>query len=128
MDIRVSSRPDETNGDRVSALIRDIEEAEDVLRLSLKRIAENLEEAKGIPPREFAERALMPEFEKMRKQAATALANYEHQLMLLRATAIEELVGGQGMTFTEVARRLSISRQMVARLYRSGKVQGAPTQ
>lgn len=75
---------------------------------------------------EMADETTVREFEAMRKEAVAALARYEHELALLRSLLIRQLVDGQGLTLTEVGHRLDISRQMVARLYRSGKGQSNP--
>jgi len=52
--------------------------------------------------------------------AATAIARYEHATMELRARVVRTLVDEGGLSLTAAARRLRISRQMVARLYRVG--------
>jgi len=74
----------------------------------------------------MAGEASVREFETMRKEAAAALARYEHELTLFRSALIQQLVDEQGLTMTEVGQRLEISRQMVARLYRAGKGQPNP--
>ena len=52
-----------------------------------------------------------------RRGAADALRGYERAMTHFRSTLIRGLVEGEGLSVAEVARRLSISRQMAARLY-----------
>jgi hypothetical protein len=48
-----------------------------------------------------------------------AFERFEGALTAYRARAIRALVDEEGLTFTEVGRLTGVSRQMVARLYRS---------
>ena len=52
-----------------------------------------------------------------RRGAADALREYERAMTNFRSTLVRGLVEGEGLSVAEVARRLSISRQMAARLY-----------
>lgn len=46
-----------------------------------------------------------------------SVRHYEHAMQALRGCVVTSLIDEQGMTFTEVARLMSVSTQMVRRLY-----------
>ena len=52
-----------------------------------------------------------------RRGAAGALREYERAMTNFRSSLVRALVDREGLPVAEVARRLSLSRQMVARLY-----------
>jgi hypothetical protein len=54
-----------------------------------------------------------------RLRTAGALAGFERSMMNFRVGLVRHLVDDEGLTFTEVGRRIGVSRQMTARLYRS---------
>jgi hypothetical protein len=55
-----------------------------------------------------------------RTGATDALHGYEHALAAMRVAIIRALVDGDGLSLTEVSRRVGIPRQAVARLYHQG--------
>jgi hypothetical protein len=55
--------------------------------------------------------------EALRRETARAFARYERAVKAFRGTAIRTLVDEEGVSLSEVSRRLSISRQMTTRLY-----------
>jgi hypothetical protein len=55
--------------------------------------------------------------EALRRKTATAFACYERAVRAFRGTVIRTLVDEEGVSLSEVSRRLSISRQMTTRLY-----------
>jgi len=61
-----------------------------------------------------------------RLAASEAFLEFEQSLMAYRATAIRGLVDEEQMTFTEIARLIGVSRQMVARLYRTAEPDTSP--
>ena len=122
----VSETRNDPGGSGLNPKIQAIHEAELEVRRSLGRIAERLDQARDTSVAEMAGETTVREFEAMRKEAAAALARYEHELALFRSLLIQQLVDEQGLTLTEVGHRLDISRQMVARLYRAGKGQSNP--
>lgn len=55
-----------------------------------------------------------------RRSAAAAFQDYEHAVAVLRGRVIRTLVDDQGVTLSALARRMGLSRQAVARLYKGG--------
>ena len=101
-----------------------LKKAEQEVRGALKDATSTMETVRvdriqGVPLPQLAERALSLEGRDIRRRAAAAIAEYEHAMMRFRATIIRELVNEHELNFAEIARRMKISRQMVARLYRS---------
>lgn len=60
----------------------------------------------------------------VRLSAADAFHEFERAVAEMRARVVCMLVDADGLSYTEVARRLQISRQAVARLYRAAKEEG----
>jgi hypothetical protein len=56
----------------------------------------------------------------MRVSAADAFREYERSIAALRAGVVRALVDEGGLSLTDVARRMKISRQAAARLYEAG--------
>jgi hypothetical protein len=56
-----------------------------------------------------------------RLSAADAFRDYEQAIASMRAAVVRALVDEGGLSLTEVARRLKISRQAAARLYEPGR-------
>jgi hypothetical protein len=59
-----------------------------------------------------------------RLSAADAFREYERAIASMRAGVVRALVDEGGLSLTEVARRLKISRQAAARLYESARERG----
>ncbi len=53
-----------------------------------------------------------------RLKSSAAIDAFEHAVMVYRVGLIRAMVDDEGLSFSEVGRRLGVSRQMVARLYR----------
>jgi hypothetical protein len=60
----------------------------------------------------------------MRLSAADAFREYERSIAALRARVVRALVDEGGLSLTDVARRMKISRQAAARLYEAGPPEG----
>jgi len=56
-----------------------------------------------------------------RQQVALSMERYESALRKLRERSALLLIEREGLTFTEVGRRMGVSRHMVARLYNSAR-------
>jgi hypothetical protein len=56
-----------------------------------------------------------------RLSAADAFREYEREIASMRCGVVRALVDEGGLSLTDVARRLKISRQAAARLYESGQ-------
>ena len=54
-----------------------------------------------------------------RLRSSAAIDAFEHAVMVYRIGLIRAMVDDEALSFTEVGRRLGVSRQMIARLYRS---------
>ncbi len=54
-----------------------------------------------------------------RLRSSAAIDAFEHAVMVYRVGLIRAMVDDEKLSFTEVGRRLGVSRQMIARLYRS---------
>jgi hypothetical protein len=54
-----------------------------------------------------------------RLRSSAAIDAFEHAVMVYRIGLIRSMVDDEEMSFTEVGRHLGVSRQMIARLYRS---------
>lgn len=57
----------------------------------------------------------------VRRRCGEALAEYARAVMLFRARMIRAMVDTEGMSLSEVSRKLGVSRQMVTRLYRAAE-------
>jgi hypothetical protein len=53
-----------------------------------------------------------------RLRSSAAIEAYEHAVMVYRAGLIRAMVDEEKLSFAHVARRMGVSRQMTARLYR----------
>jgi len=53
----------------------------------------------------------------MRRRAGAAVAGYERAIMIFRSRVVRSLVDDEQLSFSEVARRMGVSRQKVTRLY-----------
>lgn len=60
----------------------------------------------------------------VRLSAADAFREYERSIAAMRAGVVRALVDEGGLSLTDVARRMKISRQAAARLYEAGQVDG----
>jgi hypothetical protein len=53
-----------------------------------------------------------------RLRSSAAIDAFEHAVMMYRVGLIRAMVDEEELSFAEVARRMGVSRQMIARLYR----------
>lgn len=77
----------------------------------------------GRPVTEVADELIERGGPAIRNRTAQAFRDYERAIGALRAALVRTLVDEHGHTFTDVARRLTVSRQAIARLYRQGCVE-----
>jgi hypothetical protein len=104
--------------------IDDIDAAVVEVHDSVQRAADLLKQAKadrddGVPLPTTVDQLLAKGGRDARLRAARAIGAFEHAVMVLRARTLRALVDEEKMTLTDVARMMSISRQMCSRLYRS---------
>jgi hypothetical protein len=78
----------------------------------------------GIPMVDVVDRLIGAGGRDVRLATADAFHQFERALIEMRARVVCTLVDDDGLSLTEVGRRLHISRQAVARLYRHSKERG----
>ncbi|MEA2646234.1 MAG: hypothetical protein QOE92_1317 [Chloroflexota bacterium] len=79
--------------------------------------ATRIERLAGVSILTVADTTLAGSGDEARLQASVAMEEYEHAVMLFRRGMVRALVDEGGLSLTEVARRMGVSRQGVARLY-----------
>lgn len=82
--------------------------------------------SKGTPLVEIVDELISSGGRGVRLSAADAFHEFERAVAEMRARVVRMLVDEDGMSLTEVARRLQISRQAVARLYREANPGNEP--
>jgi DNA-binding transcriptional regulator LsrR (DeoR family) len=80
----------------------------------------------GIPLVDIVDELIGAGGRDVRLAAAEAFHEFERALVEMRARVVGTLVEEDGLSLTEVALRLQISRQAVARLYRHAKERDGP--
>jgi DNA-directed RNA polymerase specialized sigma24 family protein len=78
----------------------------------------------GVPLADVVDELISAGGRGVRLSAAGAFHEFERAVAEMRARVVCELVDADGLSYTEVARRLQISRQAVARLYRAANEAG----
>jgi hypothetical protein len=77
----------------------------------------------GVPVSEIVADLMAQGGREARLRSAAAIDAYEHAVMAYRAGLIRAMVDEEQMSFAQVAHRMGVSRQMIARLYRSDQWQ-----
>jgi hypothetical protein len=80
--------------------------------------------AAGVPLVDVVDQLIGAGGRDVRLATADAFHEFERSLVEMRACVVCALVDEEGLSLTEVGRRLQISRQAVARLYRHAKEGG----
>ncbi len=96
------------------------EEAEKAIRegvASLDRARKQL--VAGVPVSEIVDDLIARGGRDARLKSSAAIDAFEHAVMVYRVGLIRAMVDDERLSFSEVGRRLGVSRQMIARLYRS---------
>jgi len=96
------------------------EEAQSAIRegvASIERAREQL--VAGAPVSEMVDDLIARGGRQARLRSSAAIDAFEHAVMVYRVGLIRAMVDDEALSFTEVGRRLGVSRQMIARLYRS---------
>jgi hypothetical protein len=73
----------------------------------------------GAPVSEMVDDLIARGGRQARLRSSAAIDAFEHAVMVYRVGLIQAMVDDEKLSFTEVGRRLGVSRQMIARLYRS---------
>lgn len=110
--------------DRYVQAIENVRDAAGKAYESIEAAVRQLEKARaeriaGVPLPQIVEDLVAAGGKATRRKAGSAISEFEHAVMVYRATAIRELVDVHGLNFTQVARLVQVSRQMVSRLYGS---------
>lgn len=86
------------------------------------RALENGRQARlsGLPVSEIVDGLIAAGGRDVRMGAAEAFRRYEQAIQSMRVAVIRAMVDEEGLSLTEASRRLRVSRQAGARLYRSG--------
>lgn len=101
-----------------------VERAGALARLEISASIDSLGRAKGQRAAGVPVATIVSDLEaagarQIRLRTAGAMATFEHAMMMFRVGLVRHLVDGEGLTFTEVGKRIGVSRQMTARLYRT---------
>jgi hypothetical protein len=72
----------------------------------------------GVPVSEIVADLMAHGGREARLSISAAIEAFEHAVMLYRVGLIRAVVDDEKLSFAEVARRMGVSRQMIARLYR----------
>ena len=71
----------------------------------------------GVPVSEIVADLMAQGGREARLRTTAAIEAFEHAVMLYRVGLIRAMVDEEKLSFAEVARRMGVSRQMIARLY-----------
>jgi DNA-directed RNA polymerase specialized sigma subunit len=100
---------------------RTAREAQDALAAAVRFLAETRrEQDAGLPMAEIADGILSQGGRETRLQASSAMDLYERAVMRLRGGVVRALIDEENVSLTELAQRMGVSRQVVARLYKVG--------
>ena len=112
------------SGDWFLAKIDAVEQAAEAARAALGRAPELLEPARAdrLAGRSLVAIAqyLASQGSQARTETALAYREYEHAVFELRAAVVRALVEDEGLTLSQLAQAMGLTRQTVARLYRAG--------
>lgn len=75
--------------------------------------------AAGQPLADMVEEMITTGGREMRLSAAEAFREFERSVATMRSEVVRVLIDEDGLALSDIARRLQISRQAVARLYRA---------
>ena len=75
----------------------------------------------GVPVSEIVDDLIARGGREARLRSSAAIDAFEHAVMVYRVGLIRAMVDDEKLRFTEVGSRLGVSRQMIARLYRSNE-------
>jgi hypothetical protein len=106
------------------AAIDNVDRAAQAAHAAIDRTVEALLEARqeriaGIPLVDIVDHLVARGGRETRRSADEAFREYADAVTAYRAATIRALVDQELLTMSEIARRTGVSRQMVARLYRS---------
>lgn len=81
----------------------------------------------GVPVSELVDDLIAQGGRDTRLRSLAAIEAFEHAVMVYRVGLIRVMVDEEKLSFAEVGRRIGVSRQMIARLYRYDEYPAAPT-
>ena len=83
--------------------------------------------AAGVPVSEIVDDLIARGGRQARLRSSAAIDAFEHAVMVYRVGLIRAMVDEEKLSFSEVGRRMGVSRQMIARLYRYDEWPGPTT-
>ena len=108
--------------DRVERVQQTAREAIDALESAIRALEIAHDElTNGVAPVAAVEAMLARGGTTTRVRASHALTRYSAAAMALRAEVVRLLVEDAGLTVTDVARKMGVSRQLAARLYQAAQ-------
>lgn len=112
--------------DWLLAALEDLQRAIETARAALSSVGEALEQShqqrtRGMPLPVIIDVYLRAGGEETRHRAEAALRDYQRAFRTLRSGLFKELVQDHGYTFTDVAGKMGVSRQLVTRLLEAGR-------
>jgi hypothetical protein len=72
----------------------------------------------GVPVSDIVDDLIARGGRQARLRSSAAIDAFEHAVMVYRVGLIRAMVDEEKLSFSEVGRRMGVSRQMIARLYR----------
>jgi hypothetical protein len=75
----------------------------------------------GVPVSEIVDELIAQGGREARLRSSAAVEAFGHAVMVYRVGLIRAMVDEEKLSFTEVGRRLGVTRQMISRLYRYDK-------
>ena len=103
--------------------IERVEQAGDDAQRAIREGVASIDRAReqlvaGVPVSEIVDDLVARGGRDARLRSSAAIDAFEHAVMVYRVSLIRAMVDDEKLSFSEVGRRLGVSRQMVARLYR----------
>jgi hypothetical protein len=113
---RIASTP------RLLEAIKQIEQTGDEAQRAIGEGLASIEAARerlaaGVPVSEIVVDLMAQGGRQARLRSSGAIEAFEHAVMMYRVGLIRAMVDEEKLSFAEVARRMGVSRQMIARLY-----------
>jgi hypothetical protein len=113
-----------TSTDRLLEAIEGVEQTGDDAQRAIREGVASIDRARvqllaGVPVSEIVDELVAQGGREARLRSSAAIDAFQHAIMVYRVGLIRAMVDDEKLSLTEVGRRLDVSRQMVARLYRS---------
>jgi hypothetical protein len=115
-----------TSSERLLAAIDRIEQTGEEARRAIRDGVASVDSARqqlaaGVPVSEIVDDLVARGGRDARLRSSAAIDAFQHAVMVYRIGLIRAMVDDEKLNFTDVGRRLGVSRQMISRLYRSDR-------